>query len=68
LPQRANCTKKHTLVADGVFRVMVPGQGRWIIFLDDPYLLSRLLYNFVNKKKLSILHYCSIIYVGIVQI
>jgi hypothetical protein len=23
---------------------------RWIIFLDDPYLLSRLLYNFVNKK------------------
>ena len=22
----------------------------WIIFLDDPYLLSRLLYNFVNKK------------------
>ena len=28
-PQRANCTKpRHTIIADGVLKVMVPGRGR----------------------------------------
>ncbi len=31
-------------------KVAVVPVGRWIIFLDGSFLLSRLLYNFVNKK------------------
>ncbi len=43
---------------------------RWIIFLDDPCLLSRLRYNYsitLYTKKCFMFYYHNIIYVGIVR-